>query len=77
MSVANLLQARAYWPFQGDDSFVGPCFIFVSFKSLCAVLTVHCSIVVACWEGLASRVWCFCVVLLLSHFYTSLNLKTR
>ena len=48
----------------------------------CAILAVPCSFVDACWEGLASRVWCFfffcvCVILLLSHFYNSLILKQQ
>ena len=32
-----------------------------------AVLSVPCGLVVACWDGMASWLWCFLVFLLLCH----------
>ena len=46
--------------------FFGSLLLFMFHFSLCyAVLSVHCGLVVSCWDGLASCVWCFIVFLFL------------
>ena len=67
MSIGNCLSASVFWPFQGCASFADLVCYFFPVSLYYAVLPVPCSIMVACWIGLASYVWCFLVFSLHSH----------
>ena len=64
-----------YWPFQGGTSFVDHFFSYLCFVLACFLVCLFsCLFVVALWspagKGLTSWiscVWCFIVILLLSH----------
>ena len=63
LPIANSLHARVYWPFKGSVALAFLFYVSIYY----AILSIPCGLVAACWDGMAPRLWCCLLFLLLCH----------